>query len=206
VRGATLGLLAAAWALGRPAAAAPGLAGLTQPRCWASPPGRVACPNYNDVWGAKDAGWLSLALASADPRDDLTTVIVHVGANYAGEVAFEPETGVAATWSLLRAARFWPAPPPRPIAIGPWLAGTPRVRLDQRDRVQLDVRLQLDCGEGRVGEAPFDMSGERFWIQRFPGQPFVALLTMLTQGDAAFGIREVRSQIVDVREACAARE
>src|SRR5687768_4657862 len=124
---------------------------LMRTRCYVSAnEDAIACPQFSDVRQRDaDASWLVVTVWFADARM-FETLIVHVGRDYGGTVAFEPAVGIGAVRKRFARGKFVAAPAAREVKVQQWLPTQPRSRVVWRDEIQLDAALEVDCGKGRL--------------------------------------------------------
>lgn len=177
------------------------LSDLKRPRCWMSRREQaIACPAYEDTRGLGDGGWVIVNIWFADPARMFETLVVHVGADYAGTIAFDEPVGIGAVRRRFATGGFVAAPPLAEVRIGSWLATRPRSRLVWRDQLQLDAVLELDCGGPLVQDA-LTVTGQRW----FAGQlgTWIVVFGRIDSPGRSSALIDVGHRVIDPAALCA---
>jgi hypothetical protein len=179
------------------------LGDLKTPRCWVSQRERaIACPAYEDTRGLGDGGWVIVNIWFADPERMFETLVVRVGADYAGTIAFEGPVGLSAVRRRLATGGFVAAPSVREVRRDVWLATRPRSRLVWRDQIQLDAVLEVDCG-GRLVQDAMTVTGQRWFAAQLGTWIVVFGRTEATGGSASSALIDVWHRVIDPTALCA---
>ena len=175
-----------------------------RPQCWVSQRERaIACPAYEDTRNLGDAGWVVVHIWFADPERMFETVVVHVGADYAGTISFTDPVGVGAVRRRFATGGFVAAPAVREVRRDSWLATRPRSRLVWRDEIQLDAALEVECSRGRLVQDDLTVTGQRWFAQQL-GRWIVVFGRTESPGAGATLI-DVGHRVIDPTELCASK-